>query len=293
MKKVILLLFILSSFNILALSSNNLSNSTKSSEQKEKNLELEEIEKLKQQIEEMNIKLSIMEKESNKIGLTYNIDQIYSTAKSFYNETLTESKEYYKKSFDDVKLYYENAFNTLKDIAFAIIGLGLTAILGIGIFQILDYSKISDKIDKKTHFITKELYQNFNILKKELLKKVNKIDKKTTSKIELLYENIDKKIAKLREEILSNTLQKSIKTDNKSWMRISDRQIIQVIELKMDISKKYSRDIELLFPVAFSKDWINYSIIGDHDLKVIDINQLSARIEGEIKSDCKLIFTGY
>lgn len=150
MKKVILLLFILSSFNILALSSNNLSNSTKSSEQKEKNLELEEIEKLKQQIKEMNIKLSIMEKESNKIGLTYNIDQIYSTADSFYSKTVDESKVYYKTAFD-----------FLEKTLFWFIGTIITVLLGNVGLSFWNKYKIDSSTDEKIADLKKEFLPFF------------------------------------------------------------------------------------------------------------------------------------
>lgn len=265
MKKFILLFFILLSFTTLTAVSNQPSQTLKNSE-------LEETKQLQEEIEKMKIKLSIMEEQSNKINLTYNIDQIYSTANSFYSETINESKEYYKKSMEDVKNYYEISFSTLKDIAFAIIGLGVSAILGIGIFQILDYSKIADKIEKRFHFITKELYQNIGVIHKE----------------------IDEKTNNIKKEILERAIEKCLQSDYKSWMKISQEQTIQILYLKKDsYSQEDSFDNPLTFPIAFSNDWISYSIIGDHELKIMEITQTKVKLKGSIKTDCKLIFTGY
>lgn len=155
MKKILLFTII----SIVTLSAPNLSNN-QNNDKSVAELQIQ-IKELEEKINKQNKEYLKLKKEvEERIGLTYNIDQIYSTSKSHYEESIKKVEELYSKSFEN--------YNSLI-IAF-LTGLGIIVTLCVGLFI---FVKIDDS--KKIKEFREELLRDMKDKKEEIEKSVDRI----------------------------------------------------------------------------------------------------------------------
>lgn len=226
--KKILLFIIISIVTLSAPETSNNQNNDKSVA--ELQIQIKELEQKinKQNKEYLNLKKEVEE----RIGLTYNIDQIYSTSKSHYEESIKKVEELYSKSFEN--------YNSLI-IAF-LTGLGI--LVAFAVFVKFDDSK-------KMRELRDELLCDMKYKKEEIEKYMDKI---METSISCMKEIVNAKTSelddlKLKIEEMNKTLDKElIKLDNKIAEKIdvlkleSEKAIAYINNLSKEI--KMSLDVE-------------------------------------------------
>lgn len=259
MKKLLLFIII----SIVTLSAPNPSNNQNSDKSVvELQIQIKELEQKinKQNKEYLNLKKEVEE----RIGLTYNIDQIYSTSKSHYEDSIKRVEELYSKSFENYNITI---------IAF-LTGFGIIVTLAVGL---LIFVKIDDS--KKIKELREDLLHDMRDKKEEIEKNVDRI---LANSISYTNEIVNVKTSEL------DTLKLQVKEINgilaKELTKLEKKTVEELEKIRNEVDFKLKNINELSREIKNTLNAEKENIIKEIKKEISKDSKISDEI---IISDCK------
>lgn len=237
MKKILLFIII----SIVTLSAPNLSNNQNSDKSvAELQFKIEQLEKRLENYEKLNWELERSKKDINdlnlkvesRVGLIYNIDQIYSTASKFYETSLVSAKELYEKSFLD-----------LKNLVYQILIIGTSIFLGLKWWDKRNFESLKKEVleQMETRFDNYSEYIKIQV-KAEAVSIVDETKLELKNTKESILNDAKKEIEHLKNKIEENdkSMQEVIKAIGD---KLNENNTIPETDIKIE---EYKEGVDLI-----------------------------------------------